>query len=67
MSPADRTEALIDRLEAVDERPQARLLAMMEAVLTERQWRELEATIARRLQGVPAADSVSESDREGVQ
>lgn len=48
MSPDERMDALVQRVRTFDDCPHARLLAMAESLLTEAQWRELEALVARR-------------------
>lgn len=48
--PAGRMDALIERARAFDDRPHARIVAMLEGLLTEDQWRELEAAAERRAQ-----------------
>ncbi|MDZ7810650.1 MAG: hypothetical protein U5L11_11745 [Arhodomonas sp.] len=42
-TPADRMDALIERVRAYTDRPDARLLAMVETLLTTEQWNALEA------------------------
>lgn len=46
--PAGRMDALIARARAFDDRPHARIVAMLEGLLTEDQWREVEAMVDRR-------------------
>ncbi|MDZ7810958.1 MAG: hypothetical protein U5L11_13925 [Arhodomonas sp.] len=45
-TPADRMDALLERVSAYADRPHARVAAMVESLLTPEQWAELEGMVS---------------------